>query len=231
MSEKKETSVKATVVILSIAILLWIVGYTGWAIAVFFTLIGLIIHANVSKPKPNRDRVEKVPSQNDKIYSQPRTGRDYTFDYADADGVFTSRTIKVTNVNDRYIEGFCYLRGENRTFRRDRILTGAYSKAEERIDDVPIAYEDLKSLMIEKKEWLENLGWVVEHNFEGIGLHNKFKNGNTKKIPTVTLSDNFLNDHRPWSVKSPDMARAKTFSTLDRAAVLFLTKANSHKPI
>lgn len=46
MSEKKETSVKATVVILSIAILLWLVGYTGWAISVFAILVGLIIHAS-----------------------------------------------------------------------------------------------------------------------------------------------------------------------------------------
>lgn len=54
-------------------------------------------------------------------------GEKTTFEYADANGEYTKRTVEVHSVNERYLEGFCQLRNDYRTFRRDRILSGKFS--------------------------------------------------------------------------------------------------------
>ncbi|OQX16201.1 MAG: hypothetical protein BWK73_04875, partial [Thiothrix lacustris] len=83
------------------------------------------------------------------------------FDYADADGVLTNRNVTIRVLGETYLEGFCHLRNEVRTFRRDRILTGEYSmigsNPHEEIQMQYHTYQDVYSL---KKEWLESLGWA-----------------------------------------------------------------------
>lgn len=53
----------------------------------------------------------------------------FVIEYADVDGVVTSREIGIKNVlgmgDHIYVEAFCHLRGDDRTFRADRILSMA----------------------------------------------------------------------------------------------------------
>ncbi|WP_412475752.1 BRCT domain-containing protein [Halobacteriovorax sp. YZS-1-2] len=46
-----------------------------------------------------------------------------SFIYEDASGNKTTREISAYNIDDEYIRGFCHLRGEVRTFRKDRIVS------------------------------------------------------------------------------------------------------------
>ncbi|MGI4993368.1 BRCT domain-containing protein [Halobacteriovorax sp. GFR7] len=46
-----------------------------------------------------------------------------SFIYEDASGNKTTREITAYNIDDEYIKGFCHLRGEIRTFRKDRIVS------------------------------------------------------------------------------------------------------------
>ncbi|MGV6851297.1 MAG: BRCT domain-containing protein [bacterium] len=59
---------------------------------------------------------------------EPKINDVIAFEYADADGAYSQRTIKVNGIDDQYISGFCMLRNEQRTFRRDRILTEPYRR-------------------------------------------------------------------------------------------------------
>lgn len=70
---------------------------------------------------------QNVPPAPPKQKASPSSKKVH-FDYVDSDGVLTHRDVTVQELDDRYLEGFCHLRGEKRKFRRDRILTGEYSK-------------------------------------------------------------------------------------------------------
>lgn len=47
--------------------------------------------------------------------------RRVAFDYVDVDGVQTHRTVSITGISRQYLRGYCYLRGDFRTFRFDRV--------------------------------------------------------------------------------------------------------------
>lgn len=49
-------------------------------------------------------------------------GGQYEIEYADADGVVTTRTIDVLSTRDGRILAWCHLRNEERTFFPDRVL-------------------------------------------------------------------------------------------------------------
>jgi hypothetical protein len=53
--------------------------------------------------------------------SIPEAGTWARFEYVDADGVVTKRSIRQWSKRGAYIEGFCMDRREGRTFRQDRI--------------------------------------------------------------------------------------------------------------
>lgn len=65
--------------------------------------------------------------------------------YKKADGTKSNRIIDVVNYSNTYIEGYCYLRNEYRTFRVDRILEIADGETGEII-------KDIKSYFIKKYE-------------------------------------------------------------------------------
>ncbi|WP_367154662.1 WYL domain-containing protein [Methylomonas sp. HYX-M1] len=77
--------------------------------------------------KKQRPKI-KVKSENNRIHSPvPKiSGETYQIDYCDALGEATSRTITVHEVEKRgksiYLEAFCHLRNEMRTFVIDRIV-------------------------------------------------------------------------------------------------------------
>ena len=51
------------------------------------------------------------------------------FDYVDADGLRSRRTITVTGYNKNYFRGLCHLRNDYRTFRFDRVQDGLVDTA------------------------------------------------------------------------------------------------------
>lgn len=51
------------------------------------------------------------------------------FDYVDAEGEFSRRTVTVTGFNREYFRGMCHLRGDYRTFRFDRVAGGLVDTA------------------------------------------------------------------------------------------------------
>ena len=51
------------------------------------------------------------------------------FDYVDAEGNSSRRTVTVTGFNREYLRGMCHLRGDYRTFRFDRVVGGLVDTA------------------------------------------------------------------------------------------------------
>lgn len=41
------------------------------------------------------------------------------------DGQITKRNVRVTNINDKYVEAYCYLRHQVRHFKRENILAAS----------------------------------------------------------------------------------------------------------
>ena len=48
--------------------------------------------------------------------------KSYNIDYSGASGFKTSRKIKIISTDDKYLKTYDYKSGENRTFRKDRVL-------------------------------------------------------------------------------------------------------------
>ena len=46
----------------------------------------------------------------------------YSIDYSGASGFKSSRKIKIISIEDKYLKTYDYKSGENRTFRKDRVL-------------------------------------------------------------------------------------------------------------
>jgi hypothetical protein len=80
-------------------------------------------------------------------------GRDYDIEYGDADGVISTRRIKVLEVEGSvgavYLRATCLLRNAERTFRADRILSAKSAMTGERLQD-PVGY--FRSQFIEMHE-------------------------------------------------------------------------------
>lgn len=75
---------------------------------------------NQSKSQQNPSEISP-PSR---AINDPYQGnfRVVSFSYADSDGVLTHRKVSVHSVNSIYLDGFCFLRNAERTFRLDRII-------------------------------------------------------------------------------------------------------------
>ena len=51
-----------------------------------------------------------------------KENKSYEIDYSTASGFKSSRKIKILSIDDKYLKTYDYKTGENRTFRKDRVL-------------------------------------------------------------------------------------------------------------
>ncbi|OOF64778.1 BRCT domain-containing protein [Rodentibacter pneumotropicus] len=72
----------------------------------------------ISPPNPS---ISTYSIATDSVKSKKSSNR-ISFTYEDAQGNITNREIRVDEVNDTYIEGYCYNAMDTRTFRLDRII-------------------------------------------------------------------------------------------------------------
>ncbi|HHF6565528.1 TPA: BRCT domain-containing protein [Haemophilus influenzae] len=98
----------------------------------FWGVIALGFFAvRAEKKKQKQAQEEKLPQDNnDSVlsvaeYATPQSKRKnkniIEFTYTNADGDTKHREVRVDYTDDVYIEGYCYVAGDNRTFRLDRI--------------------------------------------------------------------------------------------------------------
>lgn len=92
--------------------------------------------------------------------------------YADVDGVITDRTIQVVDFNHIYLQAYCELRGDYRTFAVDGILNFAPAAGGQDIPD-PVVHlatvtfppvvpgKDFRSVMTRAKLGLTVLAWIA----------------------------------------------------------------------
>lgn len=72
----------------------------------------------ISPPNPS---ITTYSIATDSVKSKKSSNR-ISFTYEDAQGNITTREIRVDEVDDTYIEGYCYTAKDTRTFRLDRII-------------------------------------------------------------------------------------------------------------
>lgn len=140
-----------------------------------------------------------------------------TFSYKDAEGFLTKRTVDIYSIDDPYIQGFCHLRNEERTFIIDRIVGN-------------VIYQG-KSLSVQ--EWLDLANVRIKRKLKNTKLNVCFtgftenqlsnltkianeKNFNVRK--TITDSLHFL------VVGNNDIADHKKIKKADDELVLILTE-------
>ncbi len=120
-------------------------------------IIFILIVGYLFKDIPLSEEEKKTFTQTEEQISQtqkpkPQNTADIEFLYQKPDGEITKRKVKVEKVDEDYLKGFCFLRGEERTFKLSRILelkdlsTGLVFDNPEEIKDFLIAsflYEDI----------------------------------------------------------------------------------------
>ncbi len=108
-------------------------------------------------------------------------------------------------------------------------------------------YISLEDFFDKKKTLLNELGWYVKKGKDFISLHRRFKNGKVIKHPDVSLWFEEINYYyyvdtsgrerkkilgkrqRPWVVRGKNQ-NTRTFSTLDKAAKVFIEWAKLLSP-
>ena len=101
-----------------------------------------------------------------------------TFKYRSADGEETVRTITNFRYNDEYFHGYCELRKEVKTFRRDRII--------ETIESHFVGNELEESLDIRKESFFKRQKNKTEVCFTG------FKSQRKKELVSIAKDNNLL---------------------------------------
>ena len=77
------------------------------------------IEARLKKPIMEWHRSSWWPNKYEIIIGENKS---YEIDYSTASGFKSSRKIKILSIDDKYLKTYDYKTGENRTFRKDRVL-------------------------------------------------------------------------------------------------------------
>jgi hypothetical protein len=138
--------------------------FIGWIVDLF-TLGKQVDQHNKSPPKPIEwvKPVKKIPENYDKKTNNGKTayieaesklqelkkrkekatqfaGETVYIEYEDANGNYTNRTIEIKKVSEKngefYIRAYCFMQGEERTFRADRIITMKKDRKGKEIKDI-----------------------------------------------------------------------------------------------
>lgn len=127
------------------------------ASTIILLIIFILIIGYLFKDVPLSEEEKETFTQTEEHISQtqkpePQNSADIEFLYQKSDGEITKRKVKVEKVDEEYLKGFCFLRGEERTFKLSRIIelkdlsTGLVFDNPEEIKDFLIAsfpYEDI----------------------------------------------------------------------------------------
>lgn len=104
-------------------------SFIGWSLAIGFFLIFYKSFKKAAAEVDARRHASAVARDIDTLNRSERTapgnGRRLKFNYVDVNHEWSKRTVKLQNVSERhgliYLQAFCELRKEERTFRADRI--------------------------------------------------------------------------------------------------------------
>ena len=115
-------------------------------------VIRAIIRAEGSAPPgrdPHRRRAEAAErrrsaeiegqrrmEQSAERYIAHRSRPRFLIEYADINGELTEREVTVERTSKSYVKGFCHLRGEERTFRGDRIIRAINCETNRPVQDI-----------------------------------------------------------------------------------------------
>jgi len=128
--------------------------------------------------EPIKDLSEnKLPAShfsNEDKTSDKKEDADIEITYEDASGRITQRKLMLTNITDEYIEGWCYLRDDIRTFRIDRI--------KELVD-----LETGEIINNDINKYLQNKFKVLKSNKTISDLSQKIKNNKNTKTYTINI--------------------------------------------
>jgi len=160
-----------------------------------------------------------------------------------------SRKIAPISVKDGKVRARCYSSNAVKVFNLDKIELAATQSIEEweagRVE--PIQYSSLGEIYDQNVEQLKQLGWHVIIGDSELTLHRMRKNGNPLKGSDVQLyyeeyssdlvvgldgelrEENVRKRSRPFGVRAKNF-ETKTFSTLDKAAPIFMAQAKKLSP-
>lgn len=201
----------------------------SWIIAILLIVIAIISYRFLDKKFDITNKLKQLEEdykleqlertqkqkENKKHISKNRST--ITFSYKDSEGFLTKRTVDIYSVEDPYINGFCHLRNEERTFIIDRIVGN-------------VIYQG-KSLSVQ--EWLDLANVRIKRKLKNTKLNVCFtgftenqlsnltkianeKNFNVRK--TITDSLHFL------VVGNNNIADHKKIKKADDELVLILTE-------
>ncbi|STO37822.1 Uncharacterised protein [Gallibacterium anatis] len=201
----------------------------SWIIAILLIVIAIISYRFLDKKFDITNKLKQLEEdykleqlertqkqkENKKHISKNRST--ITFSYKDSEGFLTKRTVDIYSVEDPYINGFCHLRNEERTFIIDRIVGN-------------VIYQG-KSLSVQ--EWLDLANVRIKRKLKNTKLNVCFtgftenqlsnltkianeKNFNVRK--TITDSLHFL------VVGNNDIADHKKIKKADDELILILTE-------
>jgi predicted DNA-binding transcriptional regulator YafY len=160
-----------------------------------------------------------------------------------------SRKIAPISVKDGKVRARCYSSNAVKVFNLDKIELAVTQSSEEweagRVE--PIQYNSLSEIYDQNVEQLKQLGWHVIISDSELTLHRVRKNGNPLKGRDVQLyyeeyssdlvvgldgelrEENVRKRSRPFGVRAKNF-ETKTFSTLDKAAPIFMAQAKKLSP-